>query len=82
MSDLQRIYSNIAECVLAFCRTRVGGTFHMWELVEHVGRYEPSSPDSPSRILRELRLRGRVHYELVSRADSLYRVISVEQVAA
>jgi hypothetical protein len=35
------------------------------------------APDSPSRILRELRKQGRVDYIVVNRAASLYRVVAV-----
>jgi hypothetical protein len=35
------------------------------------------SPDSPSRILRELRLRGWIDYVVTNRRQSAYRVTSV-----
>jgi hypothetical protein len=73
---LSRVRSTLAAPILAFCRARVGGEFHMAELVAAIGAH--ASPDSPSRILRDLRQRGEVEYVVVSRAASLYRVVRVE----
>jgi hypothetical protein len=38
---------------------------------------EPDDDQGPSRILRELRLRGWVNYEVTNRRQSAYRVTSV-----
>lgn len=79
-ANLARVSDNIAHEVLWFCRNRFKGiakTFHSYELAAHVSSMVQCSPDSPSRILRALRLAGRVDYVVVDRARSLYRVVGV-----
>jgi hypothetical protein len=75
--NLDRVRSRIADVVLAWCREHVGGEFRMDELRKFVQLAEPTAPDSASRILRDLRQRGRVRYVVLSRADSLYRIDAV-----
>lgn len=79
---LDRVASRIGEVIVAFWRERVKSEepqFHARELLERVVEEAgiSCSPDSPSRILRLLKRAGRVNYELVSRADSLYRAVPV-----
>ena len=76
--------ANLARCVgaqgravLAFCKQRVGGTFHAAELADFVREQCPTSPGSSDRVLRECRKRGLVSYKLVSRPKSLYEILSV-----
>jgi hypothetical protein len=70
---LDRVEAKIAEVVLAFLSNKSNGDqFHLQDLQEYVARTCPVSPDSPSRILRELRRKGRIDYNVVSRHDSLY----------
>lgn len=75
--QLARVGGRIADLVVAFCRQRVGAEFHVAELLGHVERYEQVAPDSPRRILGQLRRAGQVDVELVSRSRSLYRVVGV-----
>lgn len=76
--NLARVRDNIAEYVYTFCRLRIGRVFTAAQLRDHVTHFCPGiAPDSPGRILRDLRKSGRVQYELVSRAQSLYRVVGV-----
>ena len=71
--ELSRVSDRIAAHVLAFCRSRE--TFHMQELVAYVAARVPEiAPDSPSRILRDLKRNGLVNYRVVSRSQSLYQV--------
>jgi hypothetical protein len=71
--QLARVRSRIAALVLAFCTP--GRTFRMEELTRHVLAGEPgTAPDSPSRILRALKLEGLVRYRVLNRRGSLYRV--------
>ncbi len=75
---LRRVSSALATPILAFCAARLASgdaTFHMADLVQAVGA--SASPDSPSRILRDLRQKGAVNYEVVSRRESLYRLMAV-----
>jgi hypothetical protein len=77
--NLARVKSRIAPIITSFCRSRVGGRFYMRELVEHVAGVVGIAPDSPSRILRELRAAGALDYVVLSRKDSLYFVAAVSE---
>lgn len=76
-----RVRSRIGSLILEFCRHRTG--FHMEDLRQFVekkmsdGLFLCIAPDSPGRILRQLRQQGLLNYKVVSRRRSLYRVVSV-----
>jgi hypothetical protein len=71
--NLERVSSRIGLAVLDFCRDHQ--RFCMDELRRHIIRETGvAAPDSPGRILRDLRQRGHVGYKCVSRAESLYEV--------
>lgn len=79
-ANLTRVSDRIAHHVWLFCFYRLNGApdFTADDLRRYVAIAVPGiAPDSPSRILRELRKQGRVDYEVVSRAQSLYRVVAV-----
>lgn len=80
-ANLDRVKSRIAGHVTAFCRSRVASgedTFHAEDLLRWVRERLPSiAPDSPRRILGELRLEGALNYEVLNRRASLYRILSV-----
>jgi hypothetical protein len=73
---LDRVASKIEGVILEFCAGRyvIGApTFRMDDLRKYVMKAVPNTaPDSPSRILRNLRSRGLVRYTVKSRKDSLY----------
>jgi hypothetical protein len=75
---LDRVASKIESAILFFCRARIqmgANDFTMNDLVKYVLQRVPNTaPDSPSRILRSLKNRGLVSYEVKSRKDSLYRL--------
>ncbi len=73
--DLARVSSRIGGAVLAFCRQH--RQFHAGDLHAHVAIYGVA-PASADRILRDLRQRGVVRYRCVSRRESLYEVLGVE----
>jgi hypothetical protein len=77
--NLTRVKSRIAGAVVEFCRSRLRSKFTMTELVAFVVAAVGGAPDSPSRILRELRREGVVDYEVVSRAQSVYFVGAVRE---
>lgn len=78
--NLERVKERIGECILDFCTFRVGQTFHMEELQKYVAaNVGKCAPDSPSRVLRQLRLDGRVTYRVVSRSASSYIIDSVSR---
>ena len=39
------------------------------------------APDSPGRILRQLRQQGQINYKVISRRKSIYQVVPVERPA-
>lgn len=71
--DIERVSTAIARHVTDFVRSH--RDFHGEELrqyvFDHVDGYV--SPGSPDRILRDLRQKGVISYQLVSRSRSLYR---------
>ncbi len=79
--NLARVSARLADCVLTFCASRLllCPTFRMSELTEYVASEVPSAPASPDRILRLLRKEGRLSYEVVDRAGSLYKILSVQE---
>jgi len=73
--NLQRVRVKLSHAILMFvANRRMDGRldFHADDLREYVNRHAPGSPD---RVLRDLRQRGLVNYELLSRRGSLYRII-------
>lgn len=79
--NLARVSTKIAPIVLRFCRKRWHRgepEFHMEELLRFVKLRTEIAPDSPSRILRQLRLKKRIDYIVVSRSESLYKLTAVK----
>lgn len=73
-AERARVYTRIAPVVLAFRAVCNGTDFHVEELRQFVLDNVPEiAPDSPGRILRELRLQGIIDYIVVNRRASLYR---------
>ncbi len=78
--ERERVRSRIGSLIMEFCaiQMRHGGTFYMEELrgfVERkMGAGSHIAPDSPGRILRQLRQQRRLNYKVVSRTQSLYRM--------
>lgn len=76
--SLVRVRGTIGPAIVEFCRERLGRTFHADDLRQWVTeRCGPVAPDSPRRILGELRRDGVVAYVVEDRAASLYRVTGV-----
>lgn len=74
-AELERVSERISEAIKDFCRRHVGQTFHADELRQHVRSCVGEvAPDSAGRVLRDLRQRGAIAYQVVNRAKSLYRV--------
>lgn len=76
--NIERVTDAIARHVTAFLNAHQ--EFHVEDLRKYVyenvrGYVAPASPD---RILRDLRQRKQVNYEVVSRRKSLYRVLPLE----
>lgn len=73
-AERQRVYERIAAYIMEFSKLHAGEQFHVEELRIFVRNYLPNiAPDSPGRILRELRLEGRLNYVVINRRQSLYQ---------
>ena len=73
--DLKRVSGRIASAIITYCSANK--LFHASELRAHVAKEcGATAPASADRILRDLRQRGTIDYE-VDRAASLYRVTKV-----
>lgn len=69
-----RVFSRIAPHILTFRDERPDGTFHAEQLRDYVIERSPEiAPDSPGRILRELRRVGSLDYVVINRRQSLYQ---------
>lgn len=69
-----RVFSRIAPIVMMFAREHAGQQFHVEQLRRFVDAHaQEVAPDSPGRILRELRLRGSLNYVVLNRRQSLYQ---------
>ena len=76
--ERQRVYARIAPLILAYAEEHAGGAFHAEDLRHFVLSREPAiAPASPDRILRELRLMGKLDYEVLNRRQSLYQFRSL-----
>jgi hypothetical protein len=73
-AERERVYGRIAPLILEFWGNKGGREFHVEELRQYVLTRVPLiAPDSPGRILRELRLQGALDYIVTNRRQSLYR---------
>lgn len=80
--EIERVSDRIAHLIMKFAKhvqTNERGEFVMAELLEYVSQRAQVAPDSPGRILRDLRASGRISYEVVNRAASLYRITRVKE---
>ena len=80
-----RVKSRIGSLILRFCATQLAlhRSFFMEELRQFVEEElrQAVAPDSPGRILRQLRQQHLLNYMVVSRGRSLYRMKPVERPA-
>jgi hypothetical protein len=78
-AQLERVSDRIEALVHHFCSLRFSGSkrFHMEDLAKYVAGFVVVAPDSPGRILRQLRRQRRVSYRVVNRAASLYEIEGV-----
>lgn len=75
--QLQRVTLAIGEAVECFVQTH--RVWHAADLRAFViANFGEVAPGSPDRVLRQLRLRGRIDYQVVSRRDSLYESLRHE----
>lgn len=78
-AQLLRVSDNIAEPIKSYFRfLGEGQSFHMTDLLEHVRTEVPFvAPDSPGRIMRDLRTKGVLGYTLINRRASEYMISRV-----
>lgn len=78
--NLNRVAGEIAPYVLAFCKAKGDGAkFHMSELTAYVRARAGIAPDSPGRILRDLRQKKQINYRVINRAESLYELLAIQE---
>jgi DNA-binding PadR family transcriptional regulator len=69
--------------ILTFCRGRMStgaSRFHAEDLRRYLSYYCINfAPGSPDRVLRNLRAKGLVSYELIDRRNSYYELKGVAQ---
>ena len=72
-AELTRVSNKIKTLIIEFL-LKVGekNRFHMQDLQEYVSKNTSIAPDSPSRVLRDLKSKKFIKYRLISRANSLY----------
>src|SRR3981189_1962764 len=70
--ELVRVGTKIGPTVLAFCG--LNEYFHAAQLRAYVVQETQVAPASPDRILRALRQKGLLDYEVLDRRASFYRV--------
>ena len=76
--QIDRVEKKIADIILEFYHERIlimQYDFHANDLAEYMNRQIPNTTfDSASRILRLLRQKRKIDYDVVSRKDSHYRL--------
>jgi len=72
--QLHRVRQAIATHVIAFISEHEGKEFYNAELHNYVAERSPIAPGSADRVLRDLKSKGAVSYELRDRSKSLYYV--------
>lgn len=78
--NLKRVKDRLSAHVLAFCKQiGTGGRFYAEDLRKSVLAKFKVAPDSPGRILRDLRQSGELDYCIVNRRQSLYELTEVKQ---
>ena len=75
--NLERVRSRIEMSIMEFWGSlEIGTEFHVAELNEYINADGITcAPDSPGRIMRLLKHQGDINYTVVSRKESLYRVL-------
>lgn len=78
--NYDRVYGRIGGAILSFFVTKDPGTeFRADDLRSHVaGQCGHVAPDSARRIASQMRRDGKINFELVSKPQSLFRVLKPE----
>ena len=74
--NLRRVSARIGKAILAFYENDPNAAFHADDLRDSVrekcGKVAPASSD---RVLRDLRKKGEINYEVTNRRQSLYQFL-------
>lgn len=73
----------MAQVITAFITSRSGQEFHASEIRNACALalgFTNVAPGSPDRVMRDLRQRNRINYELLNRAKSLYRALPLDTI--
>lgn len=77
-ANLSRVRDRLSAHVKAFCEEiGQGGRFYAEDLRKSVLAKFKVAPDSPGRILRDLRQSGELDYCIVNRRQSLYELTEI-----
>ncbi len=79
--QLQRVVPKLQDVIIQFLKRKlktIKQEFHAGELCIYcLNKVNDIAPDSVSRVMRELRKRGIIDYEVIDRKNSLYLIIGV-----
>lgn len=79
---LARVSARIGTAIIWFCRGIMATqdrTFRMQDMLSAVTAIcGVVAPDSPSRVLRDLKAKGAITYRVLNRAQSLYQIEGVK----
>lgn len=81
--ELKRVKTKLETFVMEWCRLHLFAVASAQDLLRYVTMrsQSPIAPDSPGRILRQLRAAGQVSYDVVCRRASTYRITAVTEAA-
>lgn len=71
----QPLAAAVGDLISDFQRSQKTNSFHMKDLTDFVLGNMMVAPDTPGRIMRDMKKRGKVNYVLISRSQSLYRFV-------
>jgi len=77
--ELTRVKQSIGRLVEEFVMNRLQTgqpRFHMEDLHAYILAQVLTAPASTDRILRQLRLDGKINYRVINRAESCYEIIT------
>lgn len=74
--ELERVGEFLAAAILDWFNAHGSGhTFHLGEFTRDILMLKICAPDSPRRVMADLRKKGLLNYAVISRKDSLYRTM-------
>jgi hypothetical protein len=72
--ELARVFDKVAGSIMRFRKNNPSDIFHVEDLRQFVlTEHATIAPDSPGRILRDMRQHGMINYVVLNRRNSLYQ---------